>query len=162
MPSVFLGVAFGRLGCFLNGCCYGDRCELPWAVTFPLGSVPDMALVQRGFIAPDATHVFALHPTQIYSSLDGLVLFLLTSAYFHYRHRDGAVVALGALSYAVTRFAMEFLRGDEMGQFNTTLTISQWISIGIFLAGLVYLAWLNRRPATTAPPTGIRPRISAA
>jgi hypothetical protein len=53
IPSVFIGVAFGRIGCFLNGCCYGDRCTLPWGVTFPLGSVPDAALVSRGFIAAD-------------------------------------------------------------------------------------------------------------
>ena len=45
IPSLFLGIAFGRIGCFLNGCCYGDRCSLPWGVTFPMGSVPDMALV---------------------------------------------------------------------------------------------------------------------
>lgn len=150
MPSLLLGLAFGRMGCFFNGCCYGDRCDLPWAVTFPLGSVPDIALVRRGFVAADNTLVFALHPSQLYSSLNALILSVLTAAYFRYRHRDGAVLALGMLAYPVTRFVIEYLRGDEMGQFNTNFTISQWISIGLFSAGLVYLAWLTRQPERPA------------
>ena len=48
VPGFFLALAFGRVGCLMNGCCYGDRCELPWAIQFPLGSVPDMALVMAG------------------------------------------------------------------------------------------------------------------
>jgi len=160
MPSLLMGLAFGRLGCFFNGCCYGDRCELPWAVTFPMGSVPDMALVRQGFIAPDETLVFALHPSQVYSSLNALLLAVLTAVYFRYRHRDGAVLALGMLAYPITRFVIEYLRGDEMGQFNTSFTISQWISIALFSAGLVYLAWLSRR--ATATPVTLQERVSSA
>jgi len=47
-PSLMLGLAIGRIGCFLNGCCYGGMCELPWAVTFPEGSPPHLSQVQRG------------------------------------------------------------------------------------------------------------------
>jgi phosphatidylglycerol:prolipoprotein diacylglycerol transferase len=50
-PSVFVGIGFGRIGCLLNGCCFGDKCELPWCITFPAQSVPWWALVQRGFLA---------------------------------------------------------------------------------------------------------------
>ena len=39
-PSIAVGTLFGRLGCFLNGCCYGDLCQLPWAVSFPMPSPP--------------------------------------------------------------------------------------------------------------------------
>ena len=132
----------------MNGCCYGDRCELPWAIQFPIGSVPDTALVSRGFVLADETLVFGLHPSQIYMSLNAVVLAVLTHAYFRYRHRDGSVLALGWLAYPITRFVIEFVRGDEMGQFNTSFTISQWVSMGLFVSGLMYLGWLMRRPAS--------------
>jgi phosphatidylglycerol:prolipoprotein diacylglycerol transferase len=152
IPSLFLGMAFGRIGCFLNGCCYGDRCDLPWGVQFPMGSVPDMALVLRGFVGADQDLTVRLHPTQLYSSLDGLFLFLLTHAYFPFRPRNGAVIALGALTYPLTRFAIESLRADELGQFNTSLTISQWVSILTFAVGIVFAIWLSRRPKLSPPP----------
>jgi phosphatidylglycerol:prolipoprotein diacylglycerol transferase len=151
IPSLFLGVGFGRIGCFLNGCCYGDRCDLPWGVQFPMGSVPDMALISGGFLGVDQDVTFRLHPTQLYSSLDGFLLYLLTAAYFPFRPRNGAVIALGALTYPISRFAIESLRADELGQFNTSLTISQWISILIFAVGIVFAIWLSRRPKL-APP----------
>jgi phosphatidylglycerol:prolipoprotein diacylglycerol transferase len=88
-----------------------------------------------------------LHPTQLYSSLDAVILAFLTHAYFRYRHRNGSVLALGLLTYPITRFAIELLRGDELGQFNTPLTTAQLVSIGLFITGLVYSAWLARRPA---------------
>jgi phosphatidylglycerol:prolipoprotein diacylglycerol transferase len=146
VPSLFLGLAFGRVGCFLNGCCYGDRCTLPWGVRFPMGSVPDMSLVLRGFLGADQDFSMRLHPTQLYSSLNALLLFFLTSTYFYYRPRNGAVIALGALTYAITRFTIEFLRDDEVGQFGTSLTISQWLSIVMFVFAIAFAAWLSRRP----------------
>ena len=71
VPSIFVGVGFGRLGCLLNGCCFGDACALPWGISFPHGSVPFEALVQRGFVDASAAATMPLHPTQIYSSIDG-------------------------------------------------------------------------------------------
>lgn len=47
-PSVMLGLAFGRIGCLLNGCCFGGYCELPWAVTFPQGSPPYQSQLYEG------------------------------------------------------------------------------------------------------------------
>jgi phosphatidylglycerol---prolipoprotein diacylglyceryl transferase len=111
-----------------------------------MGSVPDVALVLRGFVSADQDLSIRLHPTQLYSSLDGFLLYFLTSAYFAYRARRGAVMALGALTYPLTRFAVESLRADELGQFNTSLTISQWISIGMFAIGVGFAFWLSRRP----------------
>ncbi len=146
IPSIFLGVAFGRVGCFLYGCCYGDRCDLPWAVEFPklleandqthLGIVFSSQL-NRGFITEDATATLRIHPTQLYSAIDGLLLCLLTLAYYPVRGRDGSVIALGLLTYPITRFLIERLRGDEMGQFGTSLTIAQWISMAMFAGGII-------------------------
>jgi phosphatidylglycerol:prolipoprotein diacylglycerol transferase len=143
VPSVFIGLAFGRIGCLLNGCCYGDRCDLPWAITFPDKSVPFNALVSRGYLARDAIATFGMHPSQIYSSINALVLVVLTSAYYRYRHHDGSVLALGWFIYPISRFTIEFLRGDELGQLNTSLTISQWVSIGMLVAWVPFYAYLT-------------------
>ena len=148
MPSVFVGMGFGRLGCLMNGCCYGDRCELPWGITFPAGSVPWEAMVYRGFLDADAPATFALHPSQIYSSINGFLLAWLLSAFFPYRRRPGEVFALGCILYPITRFVVEFLRGDELGQFGTDLTAGQLTSIGICAAGVVLMAILSFLPAT--------------
>src|SRR5262249_29997465 len=76
ITSVFVGIMFGGLGCLLHGCCYGDIVSLPWAVTFPAHSVPFEALVSRGLWAKNAPATLALHPTQLYDSLSGLLLAL--------------------------------------------------------------------------------------
>lgn len=144
-PSLAVGIALGRLGCFLNGCCYGDRCDLPWAVRFPASSPPWIDQVRHGLIPESALTSLAVHPTQLYSSIDGLVLLLLLTAYFPIRRRDGEVMALLMVAYPITRFLIEHLRNDE-GVFFAGLTISQNLSIGIFLFGLLFWVWLWRQP----------------
>lgn len=143
-PAIFIGIGFGRIGCLLNGCCYGDRCELPWGIHFPAGSTTFLQLVDRGFVDEHASQTFALHPTQIYSSINGFVLALVTGVYYWYRKHAGDVFALGCLLYAVTRVQIEFLRADEMGQLGTSFTISQFYSLGITLLGILLL-YANRR-----------------
>ncbi len=144
-PALAFGIAIGRLGCFLNGCCYGDACDLPWAVSFPKHSPPWEAEVARGLIPPNAAHSLPLHPTQLYSTVDGLILFALLNAYFPLRRRDGEVMALLMLTYPVSRFLVEHLRNDE-GIFRGGMTISQTISVAIFAGGLLYWLALSRLP----------------
>ncbi|MBX6316416.1 MAG: prolipoprotein diacylglyceryl transferase, partial [Isosphaeraceae bacterium] len=144
-PSITLGIALGRLGCFLNGCCYGDRCGLPWAVRFPRLSPPWYDHVRHGLIPESAAYSDWVHPTQLYSAIDGLVLLLLLSAYYPLRRRDGEVMALLMVTYPITRFLIEYLRSDE-GVFFAGMTISQVISVAMFLCGLVYWVWLLRLP----------------
>ncbi len=139
-PAIFIGIGFGRLGCLLNGCCYGDRCDLPWGIQFPAGSVTFGELAFRGFVDPDAEWTFSLHPTQIYSSINGFVLALVTGTYYWYRRFPGDVFALGCILYAITRVQIEFLRADEMGQLGTGFTISQFYSLGILLLGIGILS----------------------
>ena len=154
-PALAFGIAIGRLGCFLNGCCWGDTCSLPWAVQFPRESPPWNAELGRGLIPPDALHSLALHPTQIYSTIDGLILVLLLNAYYPLRRRDGEVMGVLLLCYPVTRYLIEHLRNDE-GVFALGMTVSQCISVGFFAFGLVYWAVLIRLPkvryADTAEP----------
>lgn len=145
-PALAVGIAFGRLGCFLNGCCYGDRCDLPWAVSFPKKSIPWWDHVQHGWIGETAARSAAVHPTQIYSAIDGFVLVALLSAFYPLRKRDGQVMALLMVTYPITRFLIEILRGDD-GAFVLGMTTSEAISAGIFAAGVAFWLWLARGPA---------------
>ena len=159
-PAIAIGTLFGRLGCFLNGCCYGDPCQLPWAVSFPKPSPPWHQHYVLGMIPPNATQSLPIHPTQLYSALDGLILLLLLSAYFPLRRRDGEVMGLLMVTYPITRFLIEYLRNDE-GAFFAGLTISQNISVALLLGGLLYwscLSWLPKalyrdHHAPVAPPS---------
>ena len=157
IPSFFLALAFGRLGCLMNGCCWGDACDLPWAIRFPHDSVPFNALSARGFLHPDASSTFGVHPSQIYSSFNGLVLCLVTSAIFRNSRRHGQTLAIALVAYPVTRFLLEILRGDEMGQFGTGLTISQCFSLMLLTIGIAFSTWLLRQPSPTADTSTIPP-----
>lgn len=157
-PSIFVAIGFGRIGCFLYGCCFGDPSTLPWAVEFPPGSAAFQALAARGFVAPDAPACIPLHPTQLYSAFDGFLLALVTYAYHPYRAYAGGTFALGMILYPITRFFIEYLRSDELGAWGTRFTISQWLSLGLFLAGLTLAACLSRhsrrRSPNHEPPAG--------
>lgn len=145
-PSLALGIALGRVGCFLNGCCYGDRCDLPLGVSFPRDSPPWKAQEWVGLIGQEANWSLPVHPTQIYSAIDALVLLFLVSAYYPLRRRDGEVMALLMVTYPITRFFIEYLRNDE-GAYFAGLTISQNISILILGWGLWFWHYLKQQPA---------------
>jgi phosphatidylglycerol:prolipoprotein diacylglycerol transferase len=165
VPAIFVGLAFGRIGCFLNGCCFGDLCAQGWAVQFPQGSVPYQALLQRGLIEPGAAFSPGLHPSQLYSSLNAFVLAAVTAFYTKYKTRNGAVLALGWLLYPITRYGLEILRSDELNvivslkaflfwgpeiaNFQSPFTISQWISIGLLTSGIIFTFWLSKRPISS-------------
>jgi phosphatidylglycerol:prolipoprotein diacylglycerol transferase len=150
-PSIFLGIGFGRIGCFLNGCCYGDETTLPWGVQFPRDSATFGALVEKKLLDESAACTMPLHPTQIYSAIDGFILATLTAWYFSRRRRNGEVFAIGLTIYPITRFLIEFIRGDEPGLFGTPFTISQWISAVMFTIAMGYMVCLSRRPAVREP-----------
>ena len=123
-PSVALGSAFGRIGCFLNGCCYGRACHLPWAVTFPETA--------RG--APPGV---PLHPTQIYDSLLNLALYGGLAWLYRRKKFDGQVFASYLVGYALLRSFVEAFRGDYPVYLNGWATPGQKVSLGIFAAGLL-------------------------
>jgi phosphatidylglycerol:prolipoprotein diacylglycerol transferase len=160
MPSVFVGVIFGRIGCLLNGCCFGDPTALPWGITFPHDSLPFKDFVARGLLDRNAVCTMPLHPTQIYLSLDGLFQAIVLSWFYWRRRRDGEVLALSCMTYATTRFLMEFLRGDSPGVFGTPLTISQVYSIGLFLGGIGLWVALTLKMPASAPPTSQAPQLT--
>ena len=145
-PALALGIAVGRFGCFLNGCCFGDVCSLPWSVSFPKPSPPWGAHQLSHLIASDALWSLPVHPTQIYSVIDGLLLMTLLLAYFPLRKRDGQVMAFLMMAYPITRILIEYLRSDEL-IFFAGMTISQNISLVLMALGAIFWFSLSRGPA---------------
>lgn len=159
-PSLAIGVALGRFGCFLNGCCYGDLCDLPVGVAFPIHSPPWKAQATLGLIGSDAHWSLPVHPTQLYSALDGLILLLLLTAYFPLRRRDGEVMALLMVTYPVSRFLIEHLRNDE-GAIFAGMTISQNISVLLLACGLLFWVYLRSLPLGRYADTHAEPALAA-
>jgi phosphatidylglycerol:prolipoprotein diacylglycerol transferase len=146
-PALALGTALGRLGCFLNGCCYGaiSRLPAPLTVRFPAGSIPWIHQVEHGSIPQSAAWSAPVHPTQLYAALDGLVLLGLLTWYFPRRRRDGEVMALLMVTYPVLRFLNESLRGDEPAVI-LGLSVAQAISVALFVCGVCTWLYLARLP----------------
>lgn len=223
-PSLVVGLAFGRLGCLLNGCCYGGETDRRWAVAFPRDSIPYMDQVSLGRmfslrvgplgeddprpvvqwvdedspaidaglqpgmkvakingrpvnhlaearhelilafdsglplqLETDAGQDFELsairplrswpvHPTQIYSAINAALLAWVLWSFYPYRRRDGEVIALLVLLYPISRFLLEKIRIDESAVFGTGLSISQNISIVLFVAAIAFWTYLWNQP----------------
>jgi phosphatidylglycerol:prolipoprotein diacylglycerol transferase len=146
-PALAVGISFGRLGCFLNGCCFGEVCDLPFplAVCFPAGSHAWFAQVEGGILAPAAASSLPVHPTQLYATAAGLLLLVILSLYYPRRRRDGSVMVLLMVLYPLSRWPMEMLRGDDQPVL-AGMTLSQHISLGLFLLGLATGFRLSCRP----------------
>jgi phosphatidylglycerol:prolipoprotein diacylglycerol transferase len=154
ISSIFVGEMFGRLGCFLNGCCYGDVApgwSWPWAVQFPVESPAYKIEVFQGLIDASAQCSLPLLPAQIYSSVTALFLALLTWFYFPHRNKNGEVLLLGWLLYPIARFCLEIVRDEPRGFFGTPLTIAQEISIALFVSGLGFAYYLSTQPKLPRP-----------
>ncbi len=144
-PALGVGIALGRVGCLLNGCCFGGASDVPWAITFPAGTLPWLHHLAEGWIGAGAPRSLPVHPAQVYAALDGLFLIGLLTAYYPIRRRDGEVMALLMVTYPVTRFLIEGLRDDD-GTFFLGMTLSQFISALLLPCGLATWWALSRRP----------------
>jgi phosphatidylglycerol:prolipoprotein diacylglycerol transferase len=243
-PCVALGLALGRIGCLLNGCCFGNVATCPDCpeIQFGLSSPPRYHMVAHGYqtpagfltrsdgrgdnrevmlVEPDspaaeaglkpgdfiykingkevgrqgdletgdlAAHfsggmwphgqsdlyltvlrggaeenltvparTLGLHPTQIYESVSMVLVFFLLLAFHPFRHQPGAVMVLFMFCYAVHRFLNEMLRTDTDPVWGTPMTLSQNISIMVFLSAIllaVYLRikWVRTQAGLMPPP----------
>lgn len=131
-PAGALGLALGRVGCFLAGCCYGAPCALPWAIVYPHGH---------------PTHPTHVHPAPLYEAILTLALAFGLARLARHWPVTGVASWGFVLGYGVVRFFMETLRGDRLVWLEAwQLSASQIISLlGIVLAGTM-LARLARKP----------------
>ncbi len=192
-PCLMFGLAFGRVGCLLNGCCWGQVChveQVPWAITFPYDSPavdfqletgqlkPGVDVPQElvGYVETDeglipttlnqqqvqadprlaemarSVRSLPVHPTQLYSVLNALIIAATLLAFLTTRPAPGRVFALMLLLYGPSRFALETLRVNT--RLTGNLTYSMWVSVGVTTAGVLlwvasgYLA--RRMPSKTS------------
>jgi phosphatidylglycerol---prolipoprotein diacylglyceryl transferase len=139
-PGLAVGHAIGRLGGFAAGCCWGSSCDRSWAVTFTNPDAHDLTGVPLGL---------PLHPAQLYEAFaTALIAVWLYRASFR-PHREGAVFAQYLVLYSAVRFVLEFFRFHDQPFPLGSFTWTQWIALGLLVAGLLWWWRLGRQPKPT-------------
>lgn len=138
-PAVPFACALGRAGCFLNGCCFGVACDLPWALKFPM----------RTGAGPEARH-----PTQMYE----LVMLLAISAFMHWLYmrnrRPGMAMVVFVYLYSLERFLIEFVRAESTYEhYVFGLTLGQNTCLLVAAVAAAAHVWVVKRV-----PVGDTPR----
>ena len=152
-PGIALGYAFARIGCFLNGCCHGHECHLPWAMRFPGGDLPNVSV----------------HPTQLYACAASLAIFVILLKLRGKLPRRGHLILSFFSLYSIYRFLAEFTRAGATGRLLHSLpwlTVAQLASLIILVLSVLTMALTWRKPAVgglstarpgralESPPTG--------
>jgi phosphatidylglycerol---prolipoprotein diacylglyceryl transferase len=178
---VLLGLAIGRVGCFLAGCCWGDLCvdprtaaaiqdprvnfkvhtfpavsprSFPLAVQFPAHSAAHEQHVCLELISHEAPRSLPVHPVQLYEAALAFVLAVCIHLSFRRRRNPGDLFWVMMAGYGIIRFAVEFFRADNSPAY-WGLTISQAISVLFIILGGTALVW-RLRPALR-PQVAINP-----
>ena len=132
--GLVFGHSIGRVACFFAGCCYGELCDLPWAVSFPvLGDGPR-------------------HPTQLYEALANLVIFGILLLVRRRKPFDGFVFLLYVALYSMVRFTDEFFRGDP-AQMVGTLRLAQTVATTTFVVAVLLMLFLMLRARSLPDPS---------
>ena len=162
-PGLLVGLALGRVGCFLNGCCYGGACDLPWAVRFPPESPPWLDQAARGLLpaaVPGQPPPWSLpvHPAQLYAAIDAALLAALAIAFTPLARRPGEVFALVLTLHPLSRLLLEAIRIDEPPALGTPLSISQLVSLVLLVLAAALWWWIARQPIPARAAAGPRPQ----
>ena len=143
-PALALGHGFGRIGCFMAGCCYGRVCDSPWGVYFESQYAHDLTGIPLGR---------ALHPVQLYEGALNFVNFLVLFLLLRKKKFDGQVFSSYIIFYSVIRYVTEFYRGDHPDRAFLLQSSSPYLSLtypqffcilGILCGGLLYF-FLKRK-----------------
>jgi phosphatidylglycerol:prolipoprotein diacylglycerol transferase len=131
-PGIILAQAIGRVGCTLNGCCYGKTCDLPWAITYT--AQEHGAMIQ------------SVHPTQIYEIIYNLIVFGVLLLLRKRFRPDGSLFLIYLTLYAAWRLGIDFIRDNKELLFG--LHEAQLISIVVLIITITIMAlktrWVKR------------------
>ncbi len=142
-PAVILGQAIGRVGCIINGCCYGEASDLPWAFLY---THPASDAVQNGVTYP-------VHPTAAYELIWDLIVFGILWSLRGRLRLDGALFVTYLIAYSVGRLVISAYRDNDPFLFG--LVEAQVVSILVLLVSVPILVWLyRRRPVGQVAVTG--------
>lgn len=133
VPSIALAQSFGRIGCFLAGCCYGRETNSGIGVVF-----------ENSLIAPNGIN---LVPTQLLSSVGDFFIAAVLLLYDRNTHKPGKIGAMYLVLYSIGRFIIEFYRNDYRGNVGKMST-SQFISIFIFIIGVAMFLKIGNNRAS--------------
>jgi phosphatidylglycerol:prolipoprotein diacylglycerol transferase len=143
-PALALGHAFGRIGCFSAGCCFGRACDEPWGVVFRSDYAHNLTGIPLGE---------RLHPVQLYEAALNALNFLVLFLVLRRKKWDGGVFALYIVNYSVIRFFTEYFRGDHPDRAfviqgsspYTSLSYPQLVCLLALAGGIVLGRLLKRR-----------------
>jgi len=144
-----VGLAIGRIGCLMAGCCYGKACDLPWAVVYHnFPGVPAHPLAGT-----------PVHPSPVYEALGVLIIAVVCYELFTHSKKNGLAISALVWLYAALRFGLEFIRGDvERGfVFSDKISTSQFVSILLFAPGLYFFIRQLLKPSEPAPKEPPKP-----
>ena len=142
VAAAFLGYAVARVGCFINGCCFGIPTELPWGVRYPATTKIFATQLAEGYVQDGAAATLPVHPTQLYQAALGFVGFVLLMRISDVRR--GTRLATALVMYGAARFFIEFLRGDS-ARIVGGLDLNQFACLMMVLTGMAVWA---ARPVT--------------
>ena len=144
-PTVGIGIAIARLGCFLHGCCFGALCSWPWGVTFPRDTYIHQYHVDLGLLSAGAARTLPVHPLQLYFAGAGLLI-TIVALWLRARKRYDGEVALTSLAlFAASTAALEFLRADCQPSANWgPLPHLTWVAFAMTAAAVAALASAER------------------
>ncbi len=168
-PGGALGLAMTRIGCFLNGCCFGKPSDLPWAVRFPEWASEMhrshiyLKQCDGGHISPGDA-ILSVHPAQLYEMLAALGIFAALWYLYPRRKFAGQIAWIFGMCYTVWRFCNEFFRADSgpwkpeiLGKVRDfgPLTVFQYMSLPLFVIFVVaYVVSMRRARSPYEPPSG--------
>jgi phosphatidylglycerol:prolipoprotein diacylglycerol transferase len=155
-PTVAFGVAGARLGCFLQGCCFGAQCSPAHGIHFPPGAPAFEYHQQQGWIAADALHSLPVHPLQLYFIAAALLILAVSWWLSAHKRWDGQVALVALLLFSASTAGLEVLRADiGMRVYWGSLPQLTWTALAMTLASLAALiagslAQRRQRPGSTA------------
>ncbi|MFB3906035.1 MAG: prolipoprotein diacylglyceryl transferase family protein [Acidobacteriota bacterium] len=159
VPGLALGLFLGRTGCFLAGCNWGKTTDLPWAVCFPPPHHAWRQHVKAGLLAPDAPLSLPVHPTQLYESIFGLLVFGIALWWLRREYaagvglkQPGRTFLFAISAYAVFRLLVEYVRADASGLQFGPFSVAQGLSLGI-LAGCQAILFYRGRARRRLGPS---------
>lgn len=132
-PAVAISQGIGRLGCLMAGCCHGKPSDMPWSIVF---NHPQS-------LGPPHT---PLHPTQIYASLSGFIIFIVLILIRKKKKFEGQVLLWFVILHSTGRLIVERFRGDDRGMIaGTALSVTQVMTLVLLIAAVVFLVILSSR-----------------